>query len=821
MFQFLFKNSIRHLKRNKLFTFLNILGLTIGISSCWVIFKFVNYELSYEKDLPDNENIYRIVSKLKFEDNDPEWSGGVSRPIYFSLRDEVSSLKRAVPVFRYYTQSVVIPEQDHQQKRIEELGYYNQVIETEDCYFDMVHYTWLAGNKKGALSSPNSVVLTEERARRYFPNKKYDQIIGEILIYSDSINRTVTGIVASLDYPTEFNGEEFILLQKKEKDNNITAWTNTSGADRIYIQAENKAKIDAALIQITNILRKNTERYKKEINPPFKFENNINILPIKESHFAGYLDEYHLDKTSKTTVYALIGIAIFLLVLACINYINIATAQIPHRYKEIGIRKTFGGTKRSLILQMMTETGIIITIASLISIFASQLGLEIIGELIGQDARTYNSPEAFTAFVLFTLLFTLLSAGLYPSWIVSKINAIELFRNKGRLNIGINNFNPRRILIVFQFVIAQVFIVSTIIIGQQLKYTTHKDLGFNKEAVITVDIPYKLYKTENFNRKKKTLAEEIRKTRGVKEMSMGSQPLSPTISSTAFLYRHDKNADPISAIVAKKYVDKDYIKFYHLKLLAGRNLPTSDTTNNFIINETASKQLGFNNPHEAVGKTVGQPGFEFPIVGVIEDFHSRDFYTRIEPLALMMNEYELSTYNIRLNFANKKDWQSVIAEVQKKWIKFFPEENFDYKFFDESILALYKKEHQLQKLTNISTAISVLLSCLGLFGLITINAFQRTKEIGVRKVLGASISTIVGMLSKDFVKIVFFAFLIASPIVWWACNKWLENFIYRIEITGIPFVVGGLLAIIAALITISYQAIKAAKVNPVESLRDE
>jgi len=821
MFRLLLKNSIRHLKRNSLFTFLNILGLTIGISSCWVIFKFVNYELSYEKDIQDKENIYRIVSKLKFEDDEATWSGGVSRPIYFALRDEVSSLDRAVAVFKFYTESVIIPGDGNEPNRIEELSFDNQIVQTEDSYFDMVSYTWLAGNKKGALSSPNNVVLTEERAKLYFPNTHYDQIIGKTLIYSDSLSKVVTGVVSSLDYPSEFNGQEFIQLQKRERDNKITEWTNTSGSDRVYIQAENKVKIESAFAQIKNILTKKTEEYIKEIKPPFKFEKKIELLPLKESHFANYLEEYNLDKTSKTVIYGLIGIAVFLLILACINYINLTTAQIPQRYKEIGIRKTLGGTKGSLILQMMMETAIIIVLALIASIFVSRLGLGLMGELIGQHAREFNNPKVFTLFITGMLVFTLLSAGLYPSWLISKVNAIDTFRNKGTLSIGKNNFNPRKILIVFQFIIAQVFIVAAIIIGQQLQYTIHKDLGFSKDAVLIVDIPYKLRKTENLYVKKKTLAEEIRKIPGVMEMSMGSPPLSPMINSTAFLYKDDKNPTPLNAIVAKKFIDTDYIKFYNLKLLAGENLHASDTTNSFIINETALRTFGFKNPQEAIGKIVGQKGFEFPIVGVMKDFHSRDFYTSIEPVALMMNNYELNSYSIRLNPANEKDWQAIIANIKKEWTQFFPEYNFDYRLFDDAILNFYKKEQQLYKLTNTSTAIAILLSCLGLFGLATITAFQKTKEIGIRKVLGASISGIVGMLSKDFVKMIFIAILIASPIVWWACNKWLEDFVYRIEITGIPFILGGLIAITAALATVSYQALKAAKANPVDSLRDE
>lgn len=544
-------------------------------------------------------------------------------------------------------------------------------------------------------------------------------------------------------------------------------------------------------------------------------------MPLKESHFSTYIDEANIQKTSKNVLYGLTAVSIFLLVLACINYINLTTAQIPQRSKEIGIRKTLGSSKNSIILQMMMETSTIITIALLASYFVSKLGLGLLGDLISQGAKEFNSPIIFGGFILMVLLFTLITAGLYPSWLITKVNAIDIFRSKGSLNSEKGGFNLRKALIVFQFIIAQVFIVAAIIIGQQLQYTIKKDLGFNKDAVVIVAIPYRLFSMENFDSKKQTLATELRKLSGVKEMTLGNPPLSNRVSSSAMPLKSSENSETIIPQVFRKSVDSEYVKFYDLKLLARKNLSASDTTNSYIINESAMHAFGFKKPEDAIGQIIGQKGQDFPIVGVIQDFHARDFYQKIEPLALMSEKWNKSTFNIRLTNSDSKNVRQTIESIKSKWSEFFPVEKFDYKFYDETILDLYKKEEQLQKITNISTAIAILLSCLGLFGLATITAFQRTKEIGIRKVLGASISGIVGPLSKDFVKMVLIAILIASPVVWWACNKWLEDFIYRIEISWFLFLFGGLIAIAAAIITVSYQAIKAARVNPVDSLRDE
>lgn len=820
MIKILLQNSIRQLIRNKLFAFLNILGLTIGISSCWLIFKFVNYELSYEQGLHGKELTYRLVNRISINGGEEKWSGGVSRPIFFALRDEMKWSKQPVPFFWFYAQSVKIPGINGRAPRIEELDFDGQIIETEESYFEMTDHIWLAGSKEGALSTPNQVVLTQDRANFYFPDEEYNDVIGQTLIYSDTIQKTITGVVADLHYPSELRGKEFFQLQKREKDNQLNEWTNTNSTDRVYVQASSDKELAHVYKQISMILDRKMTEYKTETKPPFTFDRNLELIPISESHFSTYMQEFGNDKTSKTIIYSLIALGAFLLVLACINYVNLTTAQIPRRSKEIGVRKTFGGSRKSLIIQMMTETLLLISISVIASYFISKLGFSLIGDLISEEIKTYNSPLAFSVFIFLILFTTLLTAGLYPSWLIAKVNAVEIFRNKGNIDTGRGHLNLRKILIVFQFIIAQVFIVASIIIGQQLRYTIGKDLGFNKEAVVLVDIPYRLRGQDNFTSKKKTLAIEIEKLKGVKEVSLGNPPLAGGFSSTMLQYNDPHKQEPYSQIVLKKEVDAKYLDFYELKLLAGNNLTVSDTTNGFVINETALRGFGFQNPQDALGKVIGQEGFIHPIVGVVQDFHSKDFYNTIEPLALLSG-FNSNTFNVRLDQRGYADWSSTISQLRAIWSQFFPIENFDYKFLDESIYALYKKEQHLKRIINISTSIAIVLSCLGLFGLATISAYQRKKEIGIRKVLGASISGIMSMLSKDFMKMVFLAVLIASPIVWWLCSEWLQDFAYRIELSWMPFVLGAVLAVGAAMGTVSYQAVKAARLKPVDSLRDE
>ncbi|SEF39908.1 FtsX-like permease family protein [Sphingobacterium lactis] len=817
----LIKNSIRQLRRNPLFSALNILGLTIGISSCWVIYKYVSYEMSYEKGIPQQENVYRLLSHFKTEDRDQLFAG-VSRPIYFALQEDPMGLDKVVPYFRKSLMNVTVPEVQQQERKFEEPDWNETAwVETTADFFSMVPYHWLAGNQKTALQEPHQLVLTEKRAKHYFPNSSPEEVIGRTIIYNDTIQRVISGVVANLDFPSEYTGQEFSLVLRTERDNMLQSWGSSNGADKVYFIAKDAATLARSKQRIQAMVDTKWKQIKAENILPFDFTRTMITMPIAESHFATDLEEGDNPKTSKRVVYGLIAVAGFLLLLACINYINLSTAQMPQRYKEIGIRKTLGGSRGSLIAQMMIETGIIVCIASVLSYFVGKIGFIVLGDLISEQVKNYSDPPVVILSLACTLIVTMLLAGLYPSWLISKVNAVEIFRNKGHVTAGSEKINLRKALIVFQFIIAQIFIVGAIIIGQQLHYVINKDMGFKKDAVLLSNIPYKQMIEPGSDNKKMVLADEIRNIPGVLGVTMGDQPISNSYSSNAYAYRPDDGKDLVQKELFRKNIDTSYLQFYGLKLLAGKTPIPADTANGYVINASAMAAFGFKNPTDAVGKFLTQDNLTLPITGVVQDFHTQDFYTKITPLILMYGKGDLQNYSIRLDPDQRKEWPAIIEKIKTAWSVHFPADTFSPVFYDDSIAEFYNKEQQLYKLTNISTAIAILISCLGLFGLATLTAFQRSKEIGIRKVLGASVSGIVAMLSKDFVKMVIIAMLIAAPIVWWACSTWLEGFVYRIEISWTPFILGGLLAVLAAVLTISYQAVKAAKANPVDSLRDE
>lgn len=809
------KTLFRRLWRHRLFTSLHILGLAIGISSCWVIYRLVSYEFSFERKLPNSKNMYRLVSGFVFDEKE-SYNGGVSAPLFQAVREQVTGVDRVVPVSGMYINTEEVKQTGKKPLPVKEP---KNIIAVDSVYFGLVPYTWLAGNKATALQAPESVVLTESRARSYFSGLSPQDMLGQIITYNDTLHKTVTGIVKDLDYPTEFTGQEFLLKSKKEYT--LNAWTNTNGSDKLYLQINKQSDTARVMAQIRAIVAEKMKAFYQESKPTFTFTRWFELMPLRESHFSTYINEGEVRKASRPVMYGLMGVAGFLLLLACINYINLSTAQIPQRTKEIGVRKTLGSSRWSLINQLLSETLVTVLLATALGILLAKLAFIFLGDLIPEGVQQQAAgPAAFLFIALLLAMVTLLS-GWYPARLIAKVQAVSIMRGQGVWAAGHNRNVLRKSLIVFQFVVAQLFIIGALITGAQLNYTLKKDLGFNKEAVVLVNIPWKIVRNKQYQDKQFALADELRKQSGIQALSLGSVPMTNNYSSSQYEYSGNSLKESIKRQVFIKWVDTAYLNLYNMKLLAGRNLHASDTTNEFVINETAMKAFGFSTPQEALGKVIGQDNEKYPIVGVVKDFHQRNFHTTIDPMALMCNKSNLNTLNIKLNGSDPAQWQQTLKIIEQKWYTFYPPESFSVKFYDETLEAMYKDERNLSKLINLATTIAIVISCLGLFGLVTLTAFQRTKEIGIRKVLGASVTGIVRLLSSEFIQLVLIALVIAAPIAWWAMSKWLQDFAYRIQIEWWMFGLTGLAAITIALFTVGFQAIKAALANPVKSLRSE
>jgi putative ABC transport system permease protein len=818
-----FTTTLRYLWRHRLFTALNIAGLAVSISAAWIIFRIVAYEFSYDKGLPNKDKIYRVVTGFIFDEKE-SYNGGVSAPLYQGVREQVRDLDYAVPVLGKSVTAVEVNAANGKPLIVEDP---TGVVATDSTYFSMVPYHWVLGNKSTAFNAPENVVLTLERAKRYFPGKKPEEIFNHRLTYysyKDTIQRTVTGIVAALDTPTEFTAQEFCPLPTQVYK--LNEWTNTNGSDKLYLQLKQGAQPASVLSQIQTLADQKSKEFddakaKQKQITHFKYKRWFELLPLKESHFSTFIKEYDARKASKPVLYGLVGIGLFLLVLACINYINMSVAGMPQRAKEIGVRKTLGSSHTQLITQFLSETLITAFFAALVAQALGLLGFGLLKDTIPPGVAPLGGMLQLLGFIVVVSVVITILAGIYPGLLITKVKTINVFRNfSGAGNIN-HKFSLQKILIVFQFIIALFFVTSAIIVGNQLHYTLTTDMGFNKDAVVLVDVPWKYTFAKKYENKQFPLFTELKRTPGVYNISLGSAPMQNGYSSSPYEFTQD-GKEPVSRQIYRKWVDTAYLNVYGIPLLAGRNIRASDTTNEYVINETAVHAFGFKSPQDAVGKFIGQHTAEkFPIVGVVKDFHTQDFYKTIDPMLFESEKDNLSTFNIKLAGHDPAAWQASLRAIEKKWYQFYPPETFSYKFYDETLEGMYEQERHLAKLISLATGIAIFISCLGLFGLAVLTAFQRTKEIGIRKVLGASVPGIVRLLSKEYLQLVIVAIVLATPIAWWAMNKWLQNFAYRIQLQWWMFLLAGLIGIAIAMLTVSVQAIKAAVANPVKSLRTE
>lgn len=809
------KIARRQLWRNRLFTGLNMVGLSIGVSACWIIYQLVSFEFGFDTRIPNRDRVVRAVSRFMF-DGKEQGNPGIPMPMPDAVRQQIGGIERVVPVRLTWVETIQVPQPGGKPQSFPTEG--DQVIAVDSNYFRMVPYTWLAGKPDVSLNQPNQIVLTQSQATAFFPKTDLRQVVGKTITLWDTLAVQVTGVVQDLPFLSDFTGKEFLSLATVRRKYEPAEWSNTNSDSQMYAVLSPGADINQVEANINALSNKNSEEFFKKWGGAKRWHK---LQPLADLHFGtDYREGGH--RADKSVLYGLMGLAAFILVLAVINYINLASAQIPQRAREIGIRKTLGSRRRTLILQFLGETAVITGLSFALSYGLSHLFFQQYSDLLPTGTRDYVNWPLLVLFLAGLLIIITLLAGLYPGWLIARFQPVTVLRGQGFAIEG----SPKRItlrksLIVFQFFIAQLFIVGALIINQQLRYFIQADMGFARDAIITAQIPWKTIMDTKLD-KRDALRDEVKHIAGVAMVSLGTQPASRGYSSNIHDVKTRKGI--VSFNLFRKYVDTDYIPLYQLPLVAGRNLQPSDTIREYVINETAAREMGFARPADAVGAFLKENGGDanrtVPVVGVVKDFHAQSFHEKIKPIALMTNRESLSMMNIKLS-GRSDSWPQTINTITRTWHTLYPDAPFEYKFYDQTIGDFYKKEQQISRIINLATGVAILISCLGLFGLATLTAHQRTKEIGIRKVLGASVAGVVALLSKDFVKLVLIAILLASPLAWYAMHRWLESFAYRIDIEWWMFATAGLLAVAIALITISFQSIKAAVVNPIKSLRAE
>lgn len=818
-----FKIAFRGFWKHKLFTLINIVGLSIGISAALVIYLIVHFDFTFDKFHKDGDRIYRVVTNFSFSGS-LGYNPGVCGPLLGAVKSQVTGLGGNAPIFRLLSQPNVLIRSDKTTQLSFKLQ--DDVILADEGYFTIFQYKWLAGSVKTSLSGPFQVVLTSEQAKKYFPSLSYDQMLGRTVVY-DTIKTTITGIVQTLKENTDLTFHDFISFSTTLANNDLKAhlrlynWGGTSPESQLFIKLSPKTTVAHIEQQLNDILKRH--------NPPTPDSKSrtqlFHLQPLADIHFNENYGTFNGRIASTTTLYELFAIALFLLLLGCINFVNLTTAQSAQRAKEIGIRKTMGSSRRQLIFQFLSETFFITIITVIISAAMAPVILKLFAGFVpeGVKADLINQPDIILFLAVLTIVVSLLS-GLYPALILSGYKPVLVLKNQAQSNSNkTRNAWLRKSLTVSQFVIAQFFIMATVLVSKQIYYAIHKDLGFKKDAIVIINSPWK-NRQESLN---KVFMNKLRAIPQVELVSVGRDaPTSDDSHSTEGAYKDGKKEIKIEDL-SLKFGDENYIKVYHIKLLAGRNLQPGDTSKAFLINNTLARRIGFSDPHEAVGKQIDNFNGDrrMQIIGVVSDFQQESLHAPIASLAILASTDRNfnGTFHIALKpqTANGAEWKTAITNMQKAWKEIYPDDDFEYHFFDENIARLYANEQYTSTLLSWATGLSIFISCLGLLGLAIYTTNQRTKEIGVRKVLGATVSQIVTLLSTELVLLIILAFVIVTPVAWWAMNKWMQEFADRTPISWWIFAASGAGMLLAAVFTSSFQTVKAAIANPVKSLRSE
>ncbi len=811
-----FNIAIRTLWKNKVFSSINVLGLAIGISASLVIYMLVNYHFNFDKFEKDNNRIYRVVSNFSFS-GEVYRNSGVADPMAAAVKKEIAGLDAVIP-FRTWNDDAKISVPDNK-KEPKIFKHQLSIVFADSNYFNLVSYTWIAGSPKTSLRNPYQIVLTESNAKLYFPDLSATQVVGKEIFFNDSIRATITGVVKDIKENTDFTFKTFMayatLEQTSLKPDNWNDWTSTNGAQQLFV----KLSAGTSAAQIEKQIARLYKKYAKQ-NPDDHSKTWHTLQPLSDLHFNTDYGAYDLPSGNKPTLYGLLAVAAFLLILGCINFINLTTAHASQRAKEIGIRKTMGSSKKQLIVQFLSESLFLTFLATVLSVILTPLILKAFAGFIpeGLHFNLTEQPDIFLFLVALMIVVTLLS-GFYPALILSGYKPVLVLKNQAYAGTGkTRKVWLRKSLTISQFVIAQVFIMATILVSKQINFSLNKDMGFKKDAILYFNTNY----YDTVRNHKSVLMDKLKSIPGIAMVSLcNNAPSSGSTWSGTMKYKDGKKE--IESDVQEKYGDSNYIKLYGLKLLAGKNIITTDTVTSYLINETYAHILGFQKPEQAIGKYIEWSGKQIPIAGVVSDFIQKSLHEPVKPLVIASWNNIEKNFSISLQPQNEDGtaWKTTISKIEKAFKEVYPEDDFNYKFFDEDIAKYYTAEQNIDSLLKWSTALAIFISCLGLLGLVIYTTTQRTKEIGVRKVLGASVSQIVSLISKDFILLVLFAFVIAAPLAWIGMNKWLQNFAFRTNISWWIFLSGGAIMIVIALITLSFRTIKAAAANPVKSLRTE
>ncbi|MDT0644545.1 ABC transporter permease [Zunongwangia sp. F363] len=796
MFKLYLKSAFRNLWNRKFYSFLNILGLAVGLATSIMLLMWVQNEWSFDKFHEQAENIYRINSHFKTETEENVW-GTAPGPVKVYARD-IPEIKKLVRI--NFASGVTISDKASERK-----FYNNKVAMADENFFDVFSFPFLYGNKEEAMADPYSVVLTRKTAEKIFKSD-LEEIVGKQLI-SNGETFNIKGIIQDIPKNSTLQFDAVIPMsyyaamfkagggngQWKTIDTDVGNYTFSS-----FVELSNNASV-------SNAANKMSSKLKNAIGDNGDFNIFFSLQPLKDIH----LISADGNSSSATQVNIIMLVVIMLLAIASINYINISTAQAIKRAKEVSVRKIIGANKHQLFLQFLLETTLLFAFAIILAMALIYLLMPVYNFIADNELAFSIFDSSVWKITGISFFATLIASSIYPALLLSSFKPIESLR--GRIKSGVKSGTLRKGLVVLQFSMAIILLIATLFMSQQMEYMKNRDLGYSKENVVMVPLNSEARKHLD------ALKNTLNNNDAIENTAVTSvTDFSDIDGSTGDLDWPGKPKNS-SIIITQVYAEKDFIPTMKIELLEGHNFfGTPADSSSFILNETAVRQMGLQKPY--VGQEISFHSKKGKIIGVAKDFNFKHLREKVSPL-ILFSFWNIKNQLIVRTKAGQED--KAIAALASAFEKYPGEEPFSYSFIDDQFDTRYKADEQSETLFEVFAGIAIFISCLGLFGLSTYTAQTRKKEIGVRKVLGANVATIVSLLSKDFLKLVLIAIIIASPVAWWCMKEWLQGFAYRINLDWTFFLIAGFIAILIALFTVSFQAIKAAISNPAKSLRTE
>jgi len=813
-----FKIAWRNLVKNKVFSFINILGLTIGITSCMLITLYILNEISYDRYQANGKDIYQVGTTFIQQGKEMKMPT-TPAPMARAMQMDFPEITMTTRLMGLFAEDKTLMQYNGKNGELKSF-YETKGYLADSAFFRMFTYNFIEGNPATALNNPNSIVLSEEIAEKIFGSQP---ALNKVIHISSSSNGDydfmVTGVFKPNEKPSHIDSRFFLSMRGGAIEQNIIRNGSSFATNNIfftYLQLKPGSDTKNLQARFPAFIDKYAGKDLKAMG----FGKKQFLIALKDIHLRSGMDNNVSPSGSMTYLYILGSIALFILLIACINFMNLSTARSTKRSAEVGIRKVLGAEKGALVGQFLGESVFMSLIAFLFASVITGLLLPAFSSLAGKNLfMTFPGDTLILVSFLFLSILTGLLAGSYPAFYLSSFKPIKVL--KGKFSNSLAAVSLRKGLVVFQFVISVVLIIASVVISKQMNFLRSADLGFDKERQIV--IPLRSGTAKNiFSSFKNELTTQSQ------ILNVGGSLYNPGVfnPSDNLLYKEGQSMNDAKRTRTNQ-VDANYLKTLNMKPVAGRLFSEEfpgDTNYRVILNECAVKEIGFSSPQDAVNKKVyfdsqgTQYGWE--IIGVVKDFHFEDLHLPITPYSYQLNNPN-NQFNYILVHAKPGDLSKLLTLMENSWHKLNPGEPFEYSFLDDDFQKNYLTEIRLSSIVSYFTLIAIIICCLGLFGLATFSAEQRIKEIGVRKVLGASVTGIVALLSKDFLKLVLIAIVIASPLAWYVMHKWLQDFAYRIDMDWWIFVLAGIIATLIAFVTISFQAIKTANSNPVKSLRTE